>query len=381
MAIHVPAEPFPPGEYIQDEIDARGWTHDDLASVLGMSRRQVINLIQGKSGITAETAHALADAFGQDQGAQTWMNLQIAFELAVAAKKERDVKRRAYLFNKVPIRELKRRGWLPDVGDTNELETAVCKFLGIPRIGDEPKVDVAARKGTAYDSDSAAQIAWFRRATQLAELAPAARFEESHFDDGIRNLLTLAANAEDARLVPKALSDMGVRLVLIKALQHTKIDGAAFWLDQMTPAVAISLRLDRIDNFWFTLMHELVHIKYRHKAPIDVDITARRSPNEVQPMEDIANAEAAQYLIPEEKLRSFIVRKSPLYYRASIVQFAQARKIHPGIVVGQLQWRDELKYSQLRDCLVAVRTHIHGQAITDGWGDSLDAGEEGGGND
>lgn len=371
MTIHVPAEPFAPGEYIQDEMDARGWTHDDLASVLSMSRRQVINLIQGKSGITADTAISLAEAFDQD--AQTWMNLQMAFELAVAAKKERDVKRRADLFNKTPIRELKRRGWLPNVDDTDELELAVCRFLGISKITDEPNVRVAARKGTPYDTDTAAQIAWYRGAWRMAESAPAARFDPSAFEDGVREVLMLAANAEDARRVPQVLGGMGIRLVLVKAMKDTRIDGAAFWLDATTPAIALSLRLDRIDNFWFTLLHEMVHIKHNHAAPIDVDLTARKPASEVPPIEHVANTEAAQYLIPQEKLASFIARKAPLYYRASIVQFAQARKVHPGIVVGQLQWRDELKYSQLRDCLVGVRSYIQGQALTNGWGDSVDS--------
>ena len=93
MTTFVPSEPFPPGEYLKDELDARGWTHEDLASVVGISRRQVINLIQGKSGITPDTAHALAEAFGQN--AQTWMNLQVSYELALAAQKDRGIKRRA----------------------------------------------------------------------------------------------------------------------------------------------------------------------------------------------------------------------------------------------------------------------------------------------
>lgn len=100
MTTFVPSEPFSPGEYLKEELDARSWTHEDLASVLGMSRRQVINLIQGKSGITPDTAHALAEAF--DQNAQTWMNLQVSYELAVAAQKERGIKRRTCIFNKTP---------------------------------------------------------------------------------------------------------------------------------------------------------------------------------------------------------------------------------------------------------------------------------------
>jgi HTH-type transcriptional regulator / antitoxin HigA len=61
MNVFVPAQSLPPGEYIQDEIDARGWTIDDLADVTRITSRQIKNLIHGKSGITPDTAKALAD--------------------------------------------------------------------------------------------------------------------------------------------------------------------------------------------------------------------------------------------------------------------------------------------------------------------------------
>ena len=81
-----PAEPFLPGEYIKDEMEARDWTQDDLAEVMQLSRRQVMDLIQGKPGITADTAHRLASAF-DGQSPETWMNLQTSYELALAATK------------------------------------------------------------------------------------------------------------------------------------------------------------------------------------------------------------------------------------------------------------------------------------------------------
>ena len=97
----VSVEPFPPGEYIQEELDARGWCQEDLAQILGISRRQVANLLSGESALTPDVATALGQAFNQEP--VTWMNLQVAYELALAAKKERDTARRAAIFNKVPV--------------------------------------------------------------------------------------------------------------------------------------------------------------------------------------------------------------------------------------------------------------------------------------
>jgi HTH-type transcriptional regulator / antitoxin HigA len=365
--VFVPAEPFPPGEYIQDEIDARGWAIDDLAEVTGISRRQLINLIQAKSGITPETAKALAEAFGQE--AQEWMNLQAAYELACSAQEDRGIARRAKIFAKAPIRELKRRGWIADTNDIDELEQNLCRLLSIGSIDEQPNLAVAAKKGTSYDADTASQIAWYCRCRELAVGVGAAKYTDANWEPGVSELMSLCEREEDVRLVPKLLADIGIRLVLVQHLRQTKVDGVALWLDEYSPVVALSLRYDRIDNFWFALLHELIHIKYRDIAPpIDVDI---ENAGELPDIEIRANTEAANRLVPPDKLDSFIGRVRPHYYQTKIVQFAQARKVHPGIVVGQLHRRGELKYQQLRKLLVRVKNYLAGNALTDGWQSAL----------
>jgi HTH-type transcriptional regulator/antitoxin HigA len=316
-----------------------------------------------RAGITPETAIALAEAFGQE--AKTWMNLQVSYELALAAKKDRDTARRAKIYGKMPIRDAKRRHWIPDVSQTEDLEKAVLDFLSIPTLDDVPQYSVAARKSTEYGIENPAQCAWYARVRQLAEGAPASSYDPANFESGVSELLKLAAYPEDVRRVPRVLGDMGVRLVLVEKLPKSKIDGVAMWLDGSSPVVGMSIRYDRIDNFWFTLLHELIHVKYKEVSPIDVDIM--KVSDDLPEMEKRANAEAADYLIPSEKLDSFIVRTEGLYSQTKVSQFAQARRVHPGIVIGQLQFRDK-NYSRLRGLLAKVRDHIIGQAITDGWG-------------
>lgn len=360
----VPAEVIHPGEFLKDELEARGWAWEDLAEITKISRRQIGSLIAGTSGITANTATAIAQAFGQEP--TTWMNLQIMYELAHAAKKDRDIGRRAKIFDRVPVRELRRRGWIQKTDDVDELESEICSFLRIGSVGEEFSLKVAARKSTEYGTENGAQIAWYSRARQLAESIAAATFKQARLEDWLtEGMRPLLAYPEDTRRVPKILAELGVRLVLVETLPQAKIDGVAFRLSDGSPVVALSLRYDRIDNFWHNLIHELVHIKYGDESPIDVESDDHGS----QPaIEDRANDEAADYLIPREKLQSFIRRMNKLYYQAKVVQFAQANGVHPGIAVGQLQRRKELDYSQLRKLLAKVREHVVGQAITDGWG-------------
>src|SRR5438874_4832464 len=74
------AQVFPPGEFIREEMEARGWTQKDLAAVLGRPLQAINEIVNGKKRITAQTAKELGAAFGTS--ADLWINLQTAYELA-----------------------------------------------------------------------------------------------------------------------------------------------------------------------------------------------------------------------------------------------------------------------------------------------------------
>lgn len=91
------AEVFPPGEYIKDEIEARGWTQRELARVLGRSEPKVSELINGKRAITSQTAKELAAAFGTS--AEVWLNLEMRWQLWRDQSSVNEVERRARLLD------------------------------------------------------------------------------------------------------------------------------------------------------------------------------------------------------------------------------------------------------------------------------------------
>ena len=80
MNERIPAQVFPPGEFIQEELEARAWTQTDLAEIVGCHQRVITELINGKRAISPETAKGLGEAFGT--GAQFWMNIGSAYQLA-----------------------------------------------------------------------------------------------------------------------------------------------------------------------------------------------------------------------------------------------------------------------------------------------------------
>jgi HTH-type transcriptional regulator/antitoxin HigA len=92
------------------------------------------------------------------------------------------------------------------------------------------------------------------------------------------------------------------------------------------------------------------------------------SNEDVSEIETRASEEAADMLIPKHKLRSFILRTRPFYYTESINQFANLLRMHPGIIAGQLQFKNEIKWAANRAMLVKVRDILVSSALTDGWG-------------
>jgi addiction module HigA family antidote len=80
MSQRIPAEVFPPGEFIRDELEARGWTETDLAEILDLPLKAVGEILTGKRAITPETAAGLGEAFGVD--ARFWMDLESAYRLS-----------------------------------------------------------------------------------------------------------------------------------------------------------------------------------------------------------------------------------------------------------------------------------------------------------
>ncbi|QDT94287.1 helix-turn-helix domain-containing protein [Gimesia algae] len=359
-----------PGEIIKTKLADKGWTQDDLSKILGRPLQTINEIITGKKSITPETATGLAFAFGDDP--EMWMRTENAYRLSLV-KSDPAVSARARLFDVAPVKEMEGRNWIRKSETVDELEQELCSFFGVRDLNSEPQINVSTRRSVQEAFLNAPQRAWCFRAKQLAKLLPAAEFSQSAFNKGVEKLRQLAAWPEETRKVSRVLSEMGIRFVIVQQLKKTRIDGAALWLDENSPVIALSLRYDRIDSFWHTLTHELSHVKHKDSNTVDIDLVGekRRSLAELDQIELRADREAASTLIPSEVLDDFVSRTSPLYSRVKINQFANRIRIHPGIIVGQLQHRGELSYSTHRPLLVKVRDIVTSECMTDGWGHCL----------
>jgi HTH-type transcriptional regulator / antitoxin HigA len=375
LTFEEPAEVFPPGEFIKEELEARGWSQVDLAEILGRPVQLINEIIANRRGISPDTAKGLAAAFGTT--AQYWLALDAGYQLSKSTAAERDIGLRARIYSLGPIKEMIRRGWIEASPDAEVLAGRVCDFFGTDDIYEEPDFWRHAARKRDYSFLSKEQQAWLFRAEALSENAPiSSPYSPARLDKTLTELGAGVADPAFVAQVPTILAGAGVRLVLLEALPKTRIDGACIWRrSDGAPVVVLSLRFDRIDYFWHTLFHELSHVRNgdgrgNDKHALDTDLVGDRASTMATkpPFEQAADEFAVNLLVPQEPLATFIASTRPAFSRLKIQEFARRHGIHPGLVIGQLQYRGEILYSHSRDLLVKVRDIILDRAVTDGWG-------------
>jgi HTH-type transcriptional regulator/antitoxin HigA len=364
-----------PGQLLGALLIQKGWSQRVLAVVLGMEETGINKIVADKRPVTAKLAISLEDVFGVP--AERFVTLQRDFDLAKARIVARsDPKRatRAQLFAGLPIADMIKRGWLhaDDVRDPR-VEGELIRFFGVESVDEIEILPHAAKKTIVSADTTPAQLAWLYRVRQIASEMIVSAYSPSALRFALKKLQTLVLSAEETRKVPRLLAECGIRFAIVESLPGAKIDGVCFWLNENSPVVGMTLRFDRIDNFWFVLRHELEHVlREDGKAQINIDaeLEGERAGDSgaLAEEERIANAAAADFCVPKDAMNAFIARKAPIFAERDVLGFAATIKVHPGLVAGQLQHKTG-RFEILRHHLVKVRSIVSPSAVVDGWGD------------
>lgn len=365
-----------PGQLIEDLLKDRNWDQEVLALVLGIPRTAISKIVSGKQRVDAALALALSEVFGVP--AERFLELQQSYELATARfleQGDRGRANRATLYGELPITEMIRRGWLNagTVRDVAKVESELARFFGVKSVAEIEFLPHAAKKTDVEGPVTPAQLAWIYRARQIASEMIVPVYSRPKVLKAVEQLGALLRSAEEIRKVPRILAEAGIRFVLVESLKSAKIDGACFWLNDNAPVICLSLRLDRIDNFWFVLRHEIEHLLRGHgkKAIMfDTELEGEHGGTDakVSDEERVANEAATEFCVRTTLMDQFIARKAPLFATRDVLGFANTLRVHPGLVIGQLQRRTD-RYTLFREHLVKVRSIITPGAMVDGWGD------------
>ncbi|MCC6444110.1 MAG: HigA family addiction module antidote protein [Armatimonadetes bacterium] len=338
-----------PGEVLEEELAARHWTQTDLAAIMKRPVQAINEIIRGTKQITPDTALELGAALGTSP--EFWMNLESKYRLWLARKNGPAslIQRRSRLFSLVPVRELIKRGWIRHTESIDDLERQVVGFLGIASPAETPALNF--RYSPKRAPSPGALLAWTKRVEQIALAQTVEAFSPDRLQEAIPKLLAYTRRLEDVAQSPSFLRNLGIRFAIVPHLEKTYLDGAAFWMDN-SPVIALTLRYDRIDAFWFTLLHELAHIAAGHQGGYLDDLESPES----DPCESEANRIAADWLVPEKAMRH--VSKSDALTKAEIERSGERLGRHPGILIGQLHHRNALDFHRMRSYLAKVRPFL-----------------------
>jgi HTH-type transcriptional regulator/antitoxin HigA len=367
MVERIPAEVFPPGEYLADELEERGWTQTEFAELIRRPTKLVNEIIAGRKAITPETAREFAAALGSSP--QYWLNLESAYQLwrTAPSPSEPIIAREAKLRERFPIREMIKRGWIESSENFEVVEQRIFDFYGIANDHEEPQLLHAARRNYREDFN-ALQEAWLFRVKQLVSALRTPLYSEKRLREALRTMEPLLLDPEEVRQVPKVLAECGVRFAIVEPIPNSQIDGVCFWINQnQSPVIGLTLKWDYIDRFWFNLRHEIEHVlRGDGKTRIIIDDFESEF-NAQDEVEKAVNKVAAEFCVPQAALDDFIVRHDPMYSTTKFIGFSRLMKRHPGIVAGQLQRKigrnDLFKKFQPR-----IREIITESALTDGYG-------------
>ncbi len=208
------------------------------------------------------------------------------------------------------------------------------------------------RASSTEKMDEFALEAWQARALVLAEEQELPPFiPNSLTEENVQYLVHLSAFDEGPLLAREFLQKRGIPLIILKHLPHTYLDGACFKSPSGRPVIGMTMRHDRMDNFWFTLIHELAHL-FLHLDQnnfVFFDETERSQGKKEfhDPKEKEANDFASKFLVSEKEWKLWRSTNGDIVSKDEISLFANRLGVSPSIVAGRLRWEtgDYVKYS------------------------------------
>jgi HTH-type transcriptional regulator/antitoxin HigA len=338
----IPYEATHPGEILKDELDARGIKQKDFALEMDVKPSFLNEILNKKRPITADLAIVLEKILGI--AADYWMRFQSQYEIDRAKVKEKNQVRLKNIEHwntikeLVPIKYFQKLGYL-----TDSLEENIHRINSI--------FDVSSIDELVQNNSNHKLLSFYRTSQKLSideknmfawdaivkNEAKKQRINTFHSENlaSLKSELQLIfyENNNVINSVKTKLNQYGIKLVLIEKFEKTPIDGVSFWSGN-NPAIGLTLRHKRIDNFAFTILHELGHIELhllKNKEKVFFDITNSKSKDH---FENEADSYAQTALIPQDNWDDILTNHLPLDDE-KIVRYGEKHKINPAIILGR----------------------------------------------
>jgi len=320
--------PLPdPIEAIKFRMDQSGLKQKDLVPYMGSASR-VSEVLSGKRPLNLTMIRRLHRGLGIP-----------ASSLLGEADAELPDATAGIEWHRFPVVEMRKRGWIEFPGSAQRLREHaedLMRAFSAP-FGEDVALPMCARQHVrdGKEMDPYALCAWKIRIMRLADEQELPAYSPGTVtQDFIRDVARLSYFENGVSLAREYLSKSGIHLVAEGHLPKTYLDGAVLVMPDDRPLIALTLRYDRQDHFWFTLAHELAHVALHLEGDSEVFFDDLEAGGE-SPMERDADGLAAEALIPAAAWQ--IARLDRHSTRAQILAFAKKLRISPAVVAGRIR--------------------------------------------
>ena len=333
-----PVESPDPVDAILFRMNEKGLKQADLVPYFGTSSR-VSEILNRKRPLTVQMIRALTVGLGIS-----------ADTLVGASLPDVSVNRSGVDWSKFPVKEMSGRGWIKSVekAGSDSIEELVKSFISKAGLNFSTVSFRKTFNGEAETPTSRyALYAWLARVIQKArdkkpgvgEFAP-----DELSASYLKELAQLSRFDAGPLLAVEQLEKSGITVVIEPSLKGTLLDGAALKDADGAPIIGLTLRYDRLDHFWFTLIHEVAHV-WKHiddDQPFLDDLDSSSDDRK----EAEANRLAIESFIPRVQWRRSDAYISP--NKDTIERFARDLKIHPAVIAGRLR-KESANYTLFSD--------------------------------
>jgi len=326
-----------PVSAVKFRMEQLGLNQQDLIPFVG-SRSKVSEILNRKRNLSLSMIRALSKGLG--------IPSEVLLHEYDALSTEDDPHLE---YEKFPIKEMMNKGWIPVTPDFKMHGEEIIRNL-IGNAGGMKSVECCLfrRSKSARENaknDSYALTAWCLKVLEIANRKPlSSQYVQGTINDSFLHDIAKLSYFEDGPALAKEyLEKHGIHLVALEHLSKTYLDGAVIAPPQKNPVVGLTLRYDRIDNFWFCLLHELAHLT-KHlgmdgTSLIIDDLDLRKyGDNKEDSIEEQADHLAQEALIPSESWTTIDLSADNIPGQLQIVELANKLRIHPAIIAGRIRY-------------------------------------------
>jgi len=339
-----------PGEHLIDFLEDGGISQTELAERIGLSKKAVNEIVNGKSPITQNTAFRLSKVFSVSP--EFWVNLQNNYDFTLARVEEekrlqQETEEYTHAF-KETYHELSKRGFLPTLTWTkknlSDITQNLQRFFAVDSLAyiSGGTMKFAFRKYNRSNLNHYTLAAWVQLGKIQAKLVETSPFDREKLKELLPAIKLLSCKKWQDYIpeLGTLLAECGVVLVLAPHMKCAPVQGATHWLESDKVLVILNADNQYEDRFWFSLFHELGHVLQHGKKDVYVDFDKDGAKTEE---EEEADTFAQKWLIPD--IQEFKVEQGDV--AASVTAFAKRNNVSPAIVAGRLTHELGPKYKSI----------------------------------